>query len=82
MESSASKVKRKKQADLISHFLDKARVYEMGPGDIVEAVTGLTSWCIIHQAKDGYEDITEALYIKQLKDAFARAKEVKRAKSE
>lgn len=83
MEPAESKVtvRRKKQGDLMKVFLEKAEVYELTNGDIIEAILGLSSWMIIKQSKPGYEDVTEALYIKQLKDAFANAKEIKRAKS-
>jgi hypothetical protein len=74
-------VRRKKQADLIANFLDKAQVYDMSTNDIVDTLMGLTAYCIIEQARPGYEDVTEALYLKDLKDIFARAKETKRAKS-
>ena len=81
MESAESKVRRRKQADLIGLFLDKASTYDMNTDEIVEAILGLTAWCIIERSRPGYEDVTEALYIKQLKDTFANAKETKRAKS-
>ncbi len=82
MESSESKVTRwKKQAGVIAVFLDKASTYDMSTDEIVEAILGLTCWCIIERARPGDEDVTEALYIKQLKDIFAKAKESKRAQS-
>ena len=81
MEPTEGKVIRRKQADLIGLFLEKASTYDMSTGDIIEALIGLTSWCIIERSRPGYEDVTEALYFEQLGDAFEKAKEIKRAKS-
>jgi hypothetical protein len=84
VESTEGKVsvRRKKQGDLMKAFLEKATIYELSTSDIVDTIIGLTSWVIIREAKPGYEDVTEALYLKSLKDAFANAKEIKRAESQ
>jgi hypothetical protein len=81
MEPAQSKVVvRKKQADLIANFLAKAQTYDLDSSDIVDTIMSLTTWCIIERARPGYEDITELMYIKELREQFARAKETKRAK--